>query len=97
MATKAEVQRHIADKLRRLQETRKLTGSFVELSVIENITPGDWASIAGWIQDNNFQAIGKHISQLVRTQIASNAMREAAVILADDVLSLDEYAQVEDL
>lgn len=97
MATKGEVQRHIADKLRRLQETERLTGDFVEASVLENITANDWGVIAGWIQSNNFQAIGKHVSGIVRSQIASNAMREAAIILADDVVDIDEYAKIEGL
>lgn len=97
MATKADIQRHIAAKLRRTQETQRLTGDFVETAVLENITPADWASIAGWIQNNNFVAIGRHVSAIVRAQISSEANRKAAVILADDSVSLVEYAEIEDL
>lgn len=97
MATKADIQRHIAGKLRKSLETRRLTGPFVESAVLEHITLSDWSSIAIWVQANDFNAIGKHITQIVRSEINNNAMQEAAVIVADDTVSLAEYAKIENL
>ena len=57
MANKQQVEKHVADKLRVLEETEKLTGAFVETAVIENITPGNWSSIAAAIKANNFAAM----------------------------------------
>lgn len=97
MATKQQIERHIADKLRIIEETEKLTGAFVETAVLENIGVNDWNSIAGWIKANNFVAIGRHITSIVKGEISTDADQEAADILADDLLTLDEYARTEGL
>ena len=97
MANKQQIEKHIADKLRILEETEKLTGAFVETAVLENIGPNDWNSVAAWIKANNYSAIGRHITSIVKAQVSSGADQEAATILVDDVLTLDEYARTEGL
>jgi hypothetical protein len=96
MASKAQIQAHIAQKLVQ-QDKQKLTGPFVESAVLDNITQGDWNAIAGWLQANNFNAIGTRLGQIVESQVATDADAEAAGILLDDSLSLDEYSRVEGL
>lgn len=96
MATKREIQDHIAAKLI-LQDRRRLTGPFVEAAVLENITPGDWNAIAGGVASNNFAAIGKVIVRLIELQITADAQAEAATIVADDTVSFDEYSRIEGL
>jgi hypothetical protein len=97
MATKQQIERHIADKLRVIDEDQKLTGAQVEAAVLDTIGPSDWNSIANWIKSNNFSAIGQHIDGLVKAEISVSADQEAAAMLVDDVLTLDEYARTEDL
>ncbi len=97
MASKQQIEQHIADKLRILEETQKLTGTFVEAAVLDNIGPNDWNSIAAWIKSNNFDKIGQHIVSIVKAEIAIDADQEATDILADNVLTLDEYARTEGL
>ena len=97
MANKQQIESHIAAKLRVLEETQKLTGTFVEAAVLDNIGPNDWNSIAAWIKNNNFDKIGQHIVSIVKAEIAIDADQEATDILADNVLTLDEYARTEGL
>ncbi len=96
MATKAEVQAHIAKKLRGGVED-DLTGAYVRNSISAQISINDWNSIATWLQARDFEAIGKHLGGMVRSTIVSDANAEAAIILADDVVDLEEYARIEGL
>ena len=96
MATKAEIQTHIAKKLRK-EFDDNLTGAYVRDSVAEQITINDWNSIATWLQARDFTSVGNHIAGLVRATIVSDADSDAAAILADDVVDLAEYARIEGL
>ena len=96
MATKAEIQAHIAKNLRKDVESN-MDGAYVRDSLTEQITINDWNSIATWLQERNFKSIGKHIGTLVRNTVVSDADSEAAQILADNLLTLDEYARAEGL
>jgi hypothetical protein len=94
MATKVEVQADIAKKLRSEVEA-ELSGTYVRDSISAQITINDWNSIATWMQARDFAAIGKHLSLMVRNTIVSDADAEAAVILQDNVVDLEEYARIE--
>lgn len=96
MATKAEVQAHIAKKLRDDVEN-DIDGTYVRDSLVEQISINDWNSIATWMKARDFEAIGKHLGGLVRNTVVSDADSEAASILADDVVDLVEYARIEGL
>lgn len=96
MATKAEVQDHIAKKLRDDVED-SITGAYVRDSLVEQISINDWNSIATWLKQRDFEAIGKHLGGLVRNTIVTDADAEAATILADDVVDIPEYARIEGL
>ena len=94
MATKAEVQAHIAKKLRSDVEA-KITGTYVRDSLVGQISINDWNAIATWMQQRDFEAIGKHLGGLVRNTVVSDADAEAATILSDDVVDIQEYARIE--
>jgi hypothetical protein len=96
MATKAEIQAHIAKKLRD-DVANAMTGAYVRDSLVEQVSIDDWNSIAQWLKDRNFEAIGQHIGALVRNTVVTDADSEAASILSDDVVDLTEYARIEGL
>ena len=96
MATKAEIQAHIAKKLRDDVEAA-MTGAYVRDSLVEQVSINDWNSIAVWLKARDFEAIGKHIGGLVRISVVGDADSEAALILSDDLIDLDEYARIEGL
>ena len=96
MATKAEVGAHIAQKLRADVE-QSIDGAYVRDSLVEQISINDWNSIATWMKARDFEAVGKHLSGLVRNTVVSDANSEAASILSDDVIDIDEYARIEGL
>jgi hypothetical protein len=96
MATKPEIQAHIAKKLRADVESN-IDGAYVRDSLTEQITINDWNAIATWLLDKDFKSIGKHIGTLVRNTVVSDADSEATQVLADNLLTLDEYARTEGL
>ena len=96
MATKAEVEAHISKKLRADKKTT-LTGAYVQSAVTTNITTNDWDAIATALMANNFAAAGKRLGQIVRVQVNADSDAEAATYLADNTLSIAEYAEIEGL
>lgn len=89
MATKAEITDHLSKKLRSNYEP--VTGDYVRQAVAPNIDAADWNAIAGWLNNKDLAAIGRHIAQMVRVKINADADAQAASMLIDDQLSLDEY------
>lgn len=96
MATKADVQAHIKQKLIKTKvEEIGSNGAYVKDAVAGNISNADFDAIAGWLQQRDYEKIGRFIGTLVRDKVLEDADTEAASMLADDQLSIVEYARLE--
>ena len=96
MATKEEIQGHIAKKLIGIYE-EEFDGAYVRDAIVADINASDWNAIADWLHRRRFDLIGLHLSQKVRNKILADANAEAQTMVADDALSLAEYARSEKL
>ena len=96
MATKEEIQSHIAKKLIGLYE-EEFDGTYVRDAIVSDISASDWNAIADWLHARLFDRIGRHLGHKVKNKILADANTEAQAMVANDALSLAEYARSEKL
>jgi hypothetical protein len=93
MATKAEIQEIIKNRLVDYY-IDDLVGTDVKTALAGNILDQEFDAIAGWLQERNYEKIGRFIGSKVKTKILTDADTEAAAMLNDDQLSLTEISRV---
>ena len=94
-ATIEEIIADIAQRLE-LQYEEALTGTYVK-SASAGITTEQWDTIAVWLQNRDFEAIGKFVAQRVKAAIEQDAISEAAVMTQDGLLTLADYDRIQNL
>ena len=92
MATKQEVIDDVAKDLQQVL-VEECDGQYAR-NALAGISSEEWDNICSWLKSRDKDKLFSFLGKRVMDTIKADAVAEANSILADDILTLQEYARV---